>query len=267
MKTKHLLLASIACLMALTACQRQADITFDALNESHTVPCYSDDITCFEVALQLEFPAESTDRALSSVRRTLITDIFGEKYIDLKNSLLPSAYIDDCMAEYNLLNNDLPDDEQDALFRNVLVEDIKAVPLFTTKQLLSYEVSRYVYTGGAHGVSSTICWVFDLTTGQQLTEDDIFVPGYTDALTQLLQKALEASTASQHLALETFYMDQVLPNGNFAITEEGIYYQFNPYDIAPYAVGETRLLLDKEALRPLMQPKTVVYNLFFADKK
>ena len=78
----------------------------------------------------------------------------------------------------------------------------------------------------------------------------------------ILTQLLEADAAKRGLKLNDFWLQQRIPNGNFAITEDGIFYQFNPYDIAPYAVGSTRLLVSKEVALPLLKKGTAVYELF-----
>ena len=163
-----------------------------------------------------------------------------------------------CNEEYNLVQTDIKGSP--VLYH--YQEFLTAVPLYESDKLLSYEATRYLFTGGAHGLETTMCWVFDVTTGNQLTEDDIFVENYSDSLVALLTRLLEADAAKRNLTLNDFWLRQLVPNGNFAIVEDGVYYQFNPYDIAPYAVGGTRLFIAKDDLLPLLKKGTSVYELF-----
>ncbi len=253
-----------ACAGALVSCGNSASeaIAFETLKNECRYACSGDStVDCFDVSYNLEFPKNANSEAVSTVRATLITDLFGEKYIDTKNSKLLDDYIADCKSEYNQIAADY----EDFVAANFYVEKLNAVPLFQNESLLTYEATRYIFTGGAHGMSSTVCWVFDLETGHQLTEDDIFVPNISDRLTDLLRQTLRTDATSRDLPIDEFFMDQVLPNGNFAVTDEGIYYQYNPYDIAPYAFGGTRLLLNREMLKPLLRQSTAVYKLYFAD--
>ena len=245
-----------------TACVRtsRGSVEFETLQDSCTMRCdYDQEINCFDARYNLEMPAVSDNEVVSVVRRTLITDLFGEQYAALENRTLLSRYLADCVDEYNRVSADFTE----FVASNVYKEDLEAVPLFQNDRLLTYEATRYMFTGGAHGMSVTTCWVFDLETGNQLTEDDLFVVNASDALAALLQQALAIDAAKRNIALDEFFDDQVLPNGNFAITEDGMYYQFNVYDIAPYCYGDTRLLLTKEQLKPLMRKNTPVYALWF----
>ena len=47
---------------------------------------------------------------------------------------------------------------------------------------------------------------------------------------------------------------QEMPLGeNFALTNKGLEIQYNPYEIAPYALGETRVHVPKEAMEMLVK--------------
>ena len=256
------MLPVLATIVLATACGRteQGGVAFETLKDSCSMRCsYDHDLTCFEVQYALELPAKSDNEAVSVVRNTLITDLFGEQYAALDNRTVLSRYVTDCVDEYNRVSADFTE----FVASNVYEEHLQGVSLFLNDRLLTYEATRYMFTGGAHGMSVTTCWVFDLETGNQMTEDDLFVSNAADALLELLQQALAIDAAKRNIALDEFFDDQVLPNGNFAITEDGMYYQFNVYDIAPYCYGDTRLLLTKEQLKPLMRKNTPVYALWF----
>jgi hypothetical protein len=62
--------------------------------------------------------------------------------------------------------------------------------------------------------------------------------------------------AGQSLQEAGFFIlpGQELPIGeNFALSDKGLEIQYNPYEVAPYALGETRVKLPKEAIAPLVK--------------
>jgi hypothetical protein len=59
-----------------------------------------------------------------------------------------------------------------------------------------------------------------------------------------------------------FYEDQIVPNNNFYITPEGIVYVYNPYDIAPYSMGQTSVLLTFEKLKPILKKNNPIEYLY-----
>ena len=244
----------------LTSCDfiERTAFTFTSLEDSLMVACPQGDALCFEMKLKVEFPTKGSDAtALKNVQRTLTTDLFTEKYIDVSSESLLPTYSASCYEDYNLVETDIKGSP--VLYQ--YQEFLTAVPLYESDDLLSYEATRYVFTGGSHGLETTMCWVFDVTTGHQLTEDDIFIDNYSDELIALLTRLLEADAAKRNLTLKDFWLQQLTPNGNFSVTEDGIFYHFNPYDIAPYSVGSTRLFIAKNELLPLLKKETPVYEL------
>lgn len=264
MKTMHFTLTLAACTCMLASCVNDTPetISFETLQAERHYTCPGDSaVKCFDVSYNLEFPECTDSEVGNAVRTTLVTDLFDKKYADADNAALLGDYIADCEDEYNQNASDY----EAFAATNFYIENLEAKPLFQNAGLLTYEATRYIFTGGAHGMSSTVCWVFDLETGNQLTEDDIFVSNVFTDLTDLLRTALHTDLAARNLSPDDFFIDQVQPNGNFAVTGEGIYYQFNPYDIAPYAMGDTRLLLAPAVLKPLLRKGTPVYNLYYAE--
>ena len=96
-------------------------------------------------------------------------------------------------------------------------------------------------------VSAGAFIVFDIKTGEQLTEEDIFGQGFERKVGKLLDEKAKALRAEGLLPEENeFYNDWYIePNGNFALTDSSIIYTFNPYEIAPYCYG----IIDIEIMR------------------
>ena len=81
----------------------------------------------------------------------------------------------------------------------------------------------------------------------QLTLSDIFATGYEQPLKDVLLKALKAKTGCTTLtALRNkgyLYSMDIFPSENFILGEETITFVYNPYEIAPYAMGSTELII------------------------
>ena len=56
------------------------------------------------------------------------------------------------------------------------------------KKMTGYKVTDYSYTGGAHGMNSETCLVFNMKTGDRVSLDDIFRDDSRDILTSLLTR-------------------------------------------------------------------------------
>lgn len=100
-----------------------------------------------------------------------------------------------------------------------------------------YVLTYYSFRGGAHGIMTQTCLVFDPKTGAQLSEDDLFREGYRGPLAKLLQENLARSLAEEGSWPDMLFTDQVVPNGNFLPDAQGVTWFYQPYEAGPYALG------------------------------
>ncbi len=115
-------------------------------------------------------------------------------------------------------------------------------------QVLSLAVDSSVYAGGAHPLSSRKLASFDRATGERLDIAAVVRPEAMTLFSDLLTRALrrERGIASDvSLADAGFFLDddQVPPTDNFAVTADGWLLHYDPYEIAPYALGPVELAL------------------------
>jgi hypothetical protein len=134
-----------------------------------------------------------------------------------------------------LLEND-PATETEMLsrFRN---EEISAAAygqyVIVTRTLESYE-------GGAHGMTTTEYRVFDREKGRVIGLADI--AGETER--KLLKETVELTLRENYgipegagFSSAGFFEDEITLPENFFLSEKGIGFHWNPYEIAPYAMG------------------------------
>lgn len=123
---------------------------------------------------------------------------------------------------------------------------------------LSYTITGYEYTGGAHGIGWTKGLNYSLETGEQLTLDDFLSAGQQAALPSALvtllcwQKGFNA-TESDKLAEMGYYLDGIKPSENFRTSATGITFIYNPYEIGPYSLGTTEITLPYDMIDQLLK--------------
>lgn len=116
---------------------------------------------------------------------------------------------------------------------------------FLSPTLLTLGFSDYSFTGGAHGNYGTGVYSYDLVNKKELRLADVFKPGYEAALSQLLAAKARQTyglTANQPLS-EVFFQDDIGPTENFGLTDTGIFFVYNPYEIAAYVYGQIELFV------------------------
>lgn len=119
-----------------------------------------------------------------------------------------------------------------------------------SSKYVSVIFQTYLYTGGAHGMTTTDVLNYDLTTGKRLELGDLFP---TETLPKIQQKLGEAAKEAgyDNSKNEMFADPAKLPIQTLqkiAFTKEGLEFYYDPYIVAPYAVGTVVLKIDKQNL-------------------
>ncbi|RMG71436.1 MAG: DUF3298/DUF4163 domain-containing protein [Bacteroidetes bacterium] len=134
--------------------------------------------------------------------------------------------------------------------------EVKGEILYRTEQRVSVRLNSYSYMGGAHPNAFTTLATFDLTTGNELALPDLVRD--TVAFRQLAEAAFRADKGlepAQSLGDAGYFFpgDQFVLPANFALHPEGILLYYNAYEVGPYVMGPTSLLLSREKLGDLLR--------------
>lgn len=127
--------------------------------------------------------------------------------------------------------------------------------LFQNEKIVSVRLQQYNYTGGAHPNSYTTLWMLDKQTGEAL--DFKYMGTNTDSLLVIAEEAFRSvidlprekrlEEAGFFLG-ETFFLPQ-----NYAWVKEGLLLYYNTYEIAPYAVGPTEVIIPLARLEGIFE--------------
>lgn len=168
---------------------------------------------------------------------------------------LPQAFDSACLNLYLMLEEQLdllPD--YPAGFTNELSSKI----LYRNTSLISVEMSNYSFTGGAHGNYSSAINSYFLETGKSVQLTDIVQD--TTALLPMIEAAFVAAKnkeGSEQYTLEDLVFTECIPlplPSQWCIEKAGLRLTYNPYEVAPYAVGQTNIVLSWEQLGDLAAP-------------
>lgn len=115
---------------------------------------------------------------------------------------------------------------------------------FGADHLATLKYSESGYTGGAHPFSGQRYFAMDLDSGKQLTLKDLLAAGYEQGLNEAGERAFRKArnlppAASLEEAGFWFANNAFKVNTNFGVTKKGLAFIFNPYEVAPYALGPT----------------------------
>ncbi|PID99928.1 MAG: hypothetical protein CSA79_05945 [Thiothrix nivea] len=131
--------------------------------------------------------------------------------------------------------------------------------VFVTQDMLTLLFEEYGYTGGAHPFSGRRYSVLSLKDASQIILPDLLNPGYETALNVAAERIFrQVRRLKEEETLEeqgfSFPNDVFAVNDNFGVLKEGLDFIFNPYEIAPYALGPTQFLVPYEDIQELIRP-------------
>ncbi len=252
-------------ILSLAACQKKQTVETEQLTAEETIYLDAPSSDSLYMHFEIEYPiALENATALQPIQHDITTHLFGERYTALPIREAMQSAIELYKTEY-IRNNKMLADELAMQDEDMTDEELAAgnysyseVEILTGRvmhvqdDILSYGMEQYVYTGGAHGVSNRYFYNYDLRTGELISEEDIFIEGYEEKLADILRHNLVAQNPETQVIddlYQTEYdVDKIVPNNNFYYTEDGIIYVFNPYEIAPYAYGETEIMVSNKDL-------------------
>ncbi len=136
----------------------------------------------------------------------------------------------------------------------------------TGNQVVSLHKSEYDYSGGAHGNGFLGYYNFDLNNSEILMLSDLIEPGSYEKVTKVAEKIFREVTEVGDRDLNEagywFEESKFHLNENFLITEKGLTFFYNSYEIAPYAGGPTELEIPYSAIKDFIKKDGPLKFLF-----
>ncbi len=119
----------------------------------------------------------------------------------------------------------------------------------------------YSYSGGAHGLGGTHFINYDIKNKREITIDDLFIAGNDSSLTKIAEQIFrKQENLTQNDSLKNYFFDEnkFALNQNFTITDSGLVFLYNRYEIISYAEGITKLAIPYSAIEKILKPKSIL---------
>lgn len=225
-------------------------IEFDSIIVKQRIPLLQTNDTTLpfaDVALSFTYPVRFRNaESLARLQQIFLGTFFGDtSYDSIAPQQAVARFMEDYKARYESLSNSYYEDkarlegEMPAWYWYFMNKSNRI--LFQSDSLLSYAVEYNDYEGGAHGSYRILYTNIDLKEVNTISEEDLFVPDYYKPLTQKilhhLMNQYKANEPDSLLMRGFFTIEDIVPNNNFWLNEEGIHYTYNQYEIAPYSMG------------------------------
>ncbi len=197
----------------------------------------------------LRFTGDSKKEALEAINDAvsdfLLEGPEGKKPKDLEK------FAEQMIASHQEMQKEFPKFSQAwSTEKNVTVE-------FNQAGVLSLAMNVNDYLGGAHPNSATTLASFDTRTGKKISLGNLFQGGYETKLTAIGERYFRKEKElgpDENLEQAGFFFEKgkFRLNENFLIGSDGLVFEFNPYEVAPYVMGPTRFTIPYVDLKELV---------------
>lgn len=134
---------------------------------------------------------------------------------------------------------------------------------YNSKKFLSIVLNYYEFTGGAHGNYYSVGYNIRTSDGEVLNLPDILKPNSLQALSEFCSEEILNMFDANSLNEAGLFEDElnISDEQDFYITPDALVLQFDPYEIAPYAMGSIDVELKFNKIKNILKE-----NLPFLEK-
>ena len=252
---KKIILVMPVLLLLVAACHKDNKLQTKVYEQSASYALTEGAADSISVQVRLEYPVSGADpEVIDAMTRIIIGQALMEDGSRPDIAAAVQRYIDVTVADYRETNLPLYGKVREEELEGTLLSWEDQVSGYFSgqhKDIISYDVYAYSFTGGAHGLAGDYVMNFNLKDGSLVGENEFFVPGYQEELAGLLTAHLRESMPDED-SYNALFVKDIEPNGNFKVSEEGVTYIYGPYEIGPYYLGSIEVTLPWEELGPLV---------------
>lgn len=257
-KAKYALLTTFVLLFSGCHEVKEGTIEFEMLTSEKQVILSNEELSpkC-SVSLKMAKAREEYGEAAQAINNTVTERLLKISDTEMKQAM--EQFTNEYTKAYKerllpLYNQDRADTTKRAWYEYHYI--ISCETQQGSKGTVAYLATVDYFEGGAHGNHQLETMNFDVKTGRLLALKDIFTPGYEHQLNNLLLKALKEKEGVKTLAelKEKGYLNamDIFTPQNFILGDETITFVYNPYEIAPYSVGETEIVISYSAIENIL---------------
>lgn len=275
---------SISCLVILIitatffSCDNKREtaankIEFDTINIArfHHLENDSTKPSC-NIKINFIYPVKyENDEILGKVNDIFIAGLFDEDYLGMEPKDAMEKYITEYIKDYeeDAKYFSFERKEEEADFRGKYYsyyESLSNEIKFNKANLLSMQVMQSNKKGDNNSFRRYLNLVVDLSTGKTLTEEDIFDEDYEKVLNLIFKEKLFTSNNVKNVHdledLGYFGIEEIAPNNNFLIGEDGVTYIFNKGEYSVLQTDEITIQIPYNELSRILKEKSPISNLY-----
>lgn len=209
--------------------------------------------------LNFEIPNKGTSsKTLEATKKMIIALTQDGAYSDKDNDIndmvkqYTKSYIMNYLEEGNDAISNYGDNIEDAANWMSYEETCSGNVLYNSNGFFSYSVKLYSYTGGAHGNSNNRVATLDLNKRKVLSLETLFESEKFDDL----QKEVVDRISKDYQLLS----DEIDLTDNFYLSDKGVSFIYNPFEIAAYSEGEIEVTIPWSDIIPLLSANNPILS-------
>lgn len=258
--------------LSLASCTAQSNVgnlQFESIDKKDSVVLGEG--TAFNMDFSISYPTSGDPELISWLNETLSKRFFGDEFKEKLPKSAINSFVEACKKDYIDEVGEFYADEVEKVKNGETTEigvwynyelSIQASPNLYKGSLLNYEIYNYTYTGGAHGYGAVSLCPIDLKAKKIIKYADLFTEANDEKITKLIIEQLKADLETNDLAETGYWVENISPSKNFGITEEGILFYYNQYEIAPYVMGPTAVTIPYKKLKGLINGEHPIIKSF-----
>lgn len=138
--------------------------------------------------------------------------------------------------------------------------EVKGDTVMVSDKVVQYQLDHFAFTGGAHPNSFRSYYLFDVKTGEEkniktFVADSVALLKKVETAFRKLEKIADTTNlenAGYFLADHKFFLP-----ANYAFTKEGVFFYYNPYEIAAYARGPVTFTIPYAQLEGIVKKELI----------
>lgn len=213
--------------------------------------------------IKIEFPqitAFENEKVKNKINKS-IKSFFSSNEDVSREEIDYSLEMKSFITDYEEFISEFPD-----AFQSWFIERTGEVKL-NRGNIYSIDYMEYSYTGGAHPNTYIMFKNFNLANGEEITLDEIIPVDKQEELTNIAEtefRKLKELTPEADLGQAGFWFEnnEYYLSDNFLISDSGLVFYYNNYEITAYAFGPTELIIPYSSIKSLPGEKSLLKDLF-----
>ncbi|WP_295840881.1 RsiV family protein [uncultured Apibacter sp.] len=134
-------------------------------------------------------------------------------------------------------------------------------PIINNSNYYVTVLSTYDYEGGAHGIFEKVFFTYDKKSKKWLSIDNVLDLTHEKEINQVLDREarrkynIPANVKLYEPEYSIFISDSISYSKNFTLSDKGITFHYNIYELTPYSYGYFSLFVSYTELKPYLNKK------------